>query len=129
MTRSLQMARSSPAAEEPGQARINFGYRLFNAPVEAARWEPPAGPALFAVLVPDRLCHPRPFRPIYFGQIATAPEPGFLKSHRKYWEWRAVADSEKNLFVATFPMPFSSDAARAAAERELIRHYHPVCNA
>ena len=109
-------------------SRINFGYRLFNEPIEAAQWEPPSGPALFAVLIQDRLCHPKPYRPIFFGQIE-AGERGFLKSHRKYWEWRAVADSEKNLFVAVFPMPFSSDVTRAEAERELIQHYRPICNA
>ena len=110
-------------------ARINFGYRLFNDPVEAERWEPPAGPGLFAVLVMDRLCHPRPFRPIFFGQLKDRAEPGFLKSHGKYWTWRALADSARNLFVASYPMPFSSDEARAAAQNELISRYHPACNA
>ena len=112
---------------ETAPPRINFGHRLFVGPVDARSWVPPSGPGLYAILVKDQLCHPRPFRPIYFGQTGNYAERNFLEGHRKYWEWRAVADAE--IFVATCPMPFSSEAARAAAESELIRHYQPECNA
>ena len=109
-------------------ARINFGYRLFNAPVVAGGWVPPAGAGLYAILIMDRLCHPQPFRPIYLGQAENYAERGFLKAHRKYWEWRAVADSDANLYVATYPMPRSTAATRAAAQAQLIEHYKPLCN-
>ena len=107
---------------------INFGHRLFSDPTAAAQWVPPSGPGVYAILIADRLCHPRPFRPIYFGQTGDFAERGFFKGHGKYWEWRAVADAEANLFVATYPMPFSTLAAREGAERDLVQHYRPVCN-
>jgi hypothetical protein len=126
VTSTRHVSATSRGAES-APTRINFCHRLFVGPVEASAWVPPSGPGLYAILVKDQLCHPRPFRPIFFGQTGNYAERNFLEGHRKYWEWRAVADAE--LFVATCPMPFSSDAARAAAESELVRHYQPECNA
>jgi hypothetical protein len=65
------------------------------------------------------------FRALYFGQ-AEMLETQLVRSHARLAEWRTIAGTEWNLYVATHEMSFSSAAQRESAARELARSYKPA---
>jgi ABC-type cobalt transport system substrate-binding protein len=102
---------------------ITLGSRSFAGPFMAPLWAPPKGAAVYAVMAPGwRLLT---FRALEFGHAADLAEPHLLKHHPKYREWLTIVGTEWNLYVATHELPFSTEAQRAAAVRELAREYRP----
>jgi hypothetical protein len=101
---------------------ITLGTLSFSGPFLAPIWSPPKTAGLFAVLVPGWKL--MTFRALYFGQ-AEPFEAGLIKAHSRMTEWRTIAGTEWNLYIATHEMPFSTAAQRDAASRELARSYKP----
>ena len=88
---------------------------------------PPPFEALYAILVADNGCRPRPYRPIYFGQTGNMSNRPTL-SHEHFDDWCRVANGRENLFVSYAWMIGSSEAERTNIEEGLIKRYNPVCN-
>jgi hypothetical protein len=64
------------------------------------------------------------FRALYFGQ-ADGFGPDLLKSHSRYAEWKTIAGTEWNIYIATHEMSSSTPAQREAAGRGRARTYKP----
>jgi hypothetical protein len=101
---------------------ITLGSLSFSGPFIAPLWSPSKTAGLFAVLVPGWKL--MTFRALYFGQ---SEELGteLVKSHSRMTEWRTIAGTEWNLYVATHEMSLSTAGQREAAARELARSYKP----
>jgi len=101
---------------------ISLGRRSFAGPVLAPLWSPPRGAGLYAVMAPGwRLMT---FRALEFAHTA-AFSRDLLKQSAKYREWLTIVGTEWNLYIATCGMAASSESAREAALRSLLRDYRP----
>lgn len=101
---------------------ITLGSLAFSGPFLSPLWSAPRTAGLYAVLVPGWKL--MTFRALYFGQ-AEELGAGLIKSHSRLAEWRTIAGTEWNLYVATHEMSFSTAGQREAASRELARSYKP----
>jgi len=101
---------------------ITLGSLSFSGPFIAPLWSPPKTAGLYAVLVPGWKL--MTFRALYFGQ-AELLHTELVKSHSRLAEWRTIAGTEWNLYVATHEMSFSTPSLREATARELARSYKP----
>jgi hypothetical protein len=129
MTLSQLMGLAVPPAPAPIPAPkgIRFQDKYFSEPsVFTSAWLPSL-PGIYAILVIDWTCSPRPYRVLYFGKAVDLGER-VLPSHEKYAEWNRAASGAGLLYVAYHLMPNTSDWERAAVEENLIKHYAPVCN-
>lgn len=101
---------------------ITLGSLSFSGPFIAPLWSPAKTAGLFAVLVPGWKL--MTFRALYFGQ-AEELRTDLIKAHSRLAEWRTIAGTEWNLYVATHEMSLSTAGQREAAARELARSYKP----
>lgn len=110
----------------PTPVGIFFQTAYFSEPKPLPFSSLPNLPGIYAILVMDFACKPRPYRPIYFGKaIDLSSRIG--PSHEKYPEWRSAARGT-TLYIAYHLMTKATDVHRANVEENLIRHYKPVCN-
>jgi hypothetical protein len=105
---------------------ITLGNRAFAGPFMLPLWPAPGGAArrggLCAVMVPGwRLLT---FRALDFVAVESFATAG-IRAHPRFAEWRAIAGTDWNLYVATHEMSFSTQAQRLAAERDMSREYRP----
>jgi len=105
---------------------ITLGSLSFSGPFLAPLWSAPKTAGLYAVLVPGWKL--MTFRALYFGQ-AEMLDNEIVKSHSRLAEWRTIAGTEWNLYVATHEMSFSTAGQRESAARELARSYKPAFKA
>ncbi|PWU04456.1 MAG: hypothetical protein C5B51_16775 [Terriglobia bacterium] len=102
---------------------IRFNDCFFSEPIPLAEWIPPKCAGLFVILVSDANWAPRPFQPICFGEFGNNAQE-VAPRNATTWQ-QGVPD--KGLFVAVFPMPFSTTQQRLALRHDLVRGYNPVC--
>ncbi len=101
---------------------ITLGGHGFAGPFLLPFWSPPQVPGLYAVMVPGwRLLT---FRALHFGQTGDFSKNELAK-HLRYAEWRAIAGTEWNLYIATYEMSFSTEAQRLSLERNVVQAYRP----
>jgi hypothetical protein len=127
--RSLRDMLGTPEAQPvvPAPTGIRFQDAYFSEPKPLFSEWLPMQPGLYAVLVFDFSCEPRPYRPIYFGKAEDLAKR-VTSSHEKYSEWSRACKSVTGLYLAYHAMPNSSDLERGALERNLIRAFTPQCN-
>jgi len=106
---------------------IRFGTRLFSEPIVFRLAALPALPGLYAVLVCDSTCAPRPYRVIYFGQAGDLAQR-VTRSHEKHPEWCRTANGEANLYLAYDRTLGLTERQQVATEEQLIQEYTPQCN-
>ena len=108
-------------------AGIAFSNRAFTEPAPFSLALAPVSSGIYAILVPDDSCQPRPFRAIYFGESGN-----FLQrvtdDHERFNDWAAEACGAANLYVAFCPTPLLRDHQRRWVEYDLIARYRPACN-
>src|SRR5260370_16901560 len=75
---------------------IRFGSRLFSDPIVFRLAALPALPGLYAVLVCDSTCAPRPYRGIYFGQAGDLAKKR-TRAREKHPEGCRASNAEANL--------------------------------
>jgi hypothetical protein len=80
---------------------------------------------LYAVMIYDARCQPRPYRVLYFGKAASLRQR-VCGSHEKFWAWQMEAGLNSPLFYSYMPVNVEDDRTRI--ERDLIANYLPVCN-
>jgi hypothetical protein len=103
---------------------IRFNDCLFHEPTRLQDWTPPKCAGLFGILINDSNWAPKPFQLLCFGEFGNnASLPGLLKDCDRVM----AAANGKPLFVAVFPMPFSTTAQRLTLRNDLIWAYNPVC--
>lgn len=102
---------------------ITLGSLSFSGPFLVPLWSPAKTAGLYAVLVPGWKL--MTFRALYFGQ-ADLLDTDLVKSHARLAEWRTIAGTEWNLYIATHEMSFSTAGQRESAARELARTYKPA---
>src|SRR6266498_2551184 len=103
---------------------IRFNDYIFSQPIGITACTPPGCGGVYAVLVTDPNWAPKPFQPVFFGQLGNnAPRHSILQ------ECAALGPvaASQGVFVAVLPMPFSTSAQRNAVQRELIQAYNPLC--
>jgi hypothetical protein len=105
---------------------IRFNDFFFSEPLHLATWTPPKCAGLFSILVNDPNWAPKAFQPLYFGELGNnSPASAVLPDCSPM----VAAAKGKTLFVCVLPMPFSTTQQRLALRDELIRAYHPICQA
>ena len=103
---------------------MRFNDCVFSEPIRLAEWTPPRCAGLYAILIVDSNWAPKPFQPLYFGEFGNnAPRQAILNQHGAMLSRFAG----KDLWVATFPMPFSTLQQRWALRNELVWAYNPIC--
>ena len=107
---------------------INYGGIIFDGPHPTTEWEPPYRAAVYAIVMPDETCKPKPFRVIYFGESGNLSERGFWQSHHKYQCFIDHAGLDSNIYIAIHKMPNSTEEERKNVESKLIAKYDPICN-
>lgn len=120
---------ASLLAQPPQPQGINFGY-AFSEPsssVNAGSLFGIAQPGVYAILVYDPSCRPRPYRVLYFGESQDIYSRA-TTSHEKYDDWRREAGPGVTLYRAFHFMSGSSQAQRQVVETNLIETYNPPCN-
>lgn len=109
------------------RAGITFSNRAFTEPVPFSLALLPISSGIYAILVPDDSCRPRPFRAIYFGESGN-----FLQcvtvDHERFNDWAAEAGGAANLYVAFCSTPLLREQQRRWVEYDLVARYRPVCN-
>jgi hypothetical protein len=84
--------------------------------------EQPQSLMIYAILVPDENCKPRPFRTLYFGHGAAPAE-----SHEKYREWVHRARN-RTLYVSVYPAANATCQERCELVKLLTDAYRPMCS-
>lgn len=86
----------------------------------------PEEQGIYAILVPDDTCGPRPYAVLYFGE-ARDMSRRITREHEKFAEWLRKAGG-RGLYYAWHPtMGFTYEQRREAVV-ELIKAYKPSCN-
>ena len=82
---------------------------------------------LYAIVVFEARCNPRPYRPIYFGESSGIVSRA-TSSHENYSSWAAEAGPFTALYRAFCSLPGWTRMQRQRAESALIAEYNPPCN-
>ena len=106
---------------------IRFQDKNFTEPTAFASAWLPSSPGIYAILVYDASCKPRPYRVIYFGQARDLAARA-VSSHEKYAAWSRTAGGTGKLYVSYHLMTSVGSLARAVVEQRLIEAYAPECN-
>jgi hypothetical protein len=109
------------------RAGIRFNNRVFTEPVPFSLALPPVSSGIYAILVPDTSCRPRPFRVIYFGESCNFSQR-VTEDHERFNNWLAEAGGSAGLYLAFCPTPLLKAQQRRWVEHDLIARYHPPCN-
>ena len=108
---------------------INFGGYGFTEPMplplKETGWA--SQPGLYAILVPDPTCRPRPYRPVYFGESDNINHRA-TPTHESHSSWRLKAGSFTPLYRALCPLWGLTKTQRQQAESLLIATYNPPGN-
>jgi len=108
---------------------IYFANYQFTEPESIRDWQAEDKAGIFVILIRDSKSKSQTYRAIYFGESENLSDSGFIKSHHSYDSWIREAESEGNLYIATFSMPDSVSDLRQSIVFFLVKYYHPVCNA
>ena len=107
---------------------IYFANYQFSEPAVITDWRTEEQVGIYVILVQDPKAKSQSYKAIYFGESQNLSDSGFIKSHQSYPCWIREAESEGNLYIATFPMPDSALDLRQSIVAFLVKYYHPVCN-
>jgi len=105
---------------------IRFNDCVFSEPRHVGGWMPPKCGGIFVLLVSDFNWAPRPFQPLCFVEFGNNSRENSLAGHHA---GLAVPGISEGVFVAVFPMPFSTTAERCAVRNQLVWAYNPVWQA
>jgi len=111
----------------PSRAGIRFNNRIFTAPAPFSLALPPVSSGIYAILVRDVSCRPRPFRAIYFGESGDFSQR-VTGGHERFNDWTAAAGGVADIYVAFCPTPLLKEEQRRWVECDLIARYRPACN-
>jgi hypothetical protein len=111
---------------------INFGGHSFSDPAvlpsTATLVDTILGRAgLYAILVYDPSCTPRPYRVLYFGESENI-QTRATGTHENYSHWRAQAGPLARICRSLCPLSSATKLQRQQAESALIAKYQPPCN-
>lgn len=118
---------AAPQPTAPAPNGLWFKDRYFSEPSAFSSAYIPKLSGLYAILVFDLACSPRPYRVLYFGKASDLADRA-VRSHEKYDEWCRAAGSAGKLLIAYHIMSDASEWELYSAEDILIKHYQPVCN-
>ena len=108
-------------------AGITFHNRPFTEPALFHLAPPPISSGIYAILMPDPSCQPRPYRVIYFGE-SNDFSARVTQEHERYDDWVTEAGGVANLYVAFCSTPYLREEQRRWVESDLIAGYRPACN-
>jgi len=125
ISRLFGMAAPPPLA--PAPTGLRFKDRYFSEPSAFGSAFIPKLSGLYAIVVFDLSCSPRPYRVIYFGKAGDLSDRA-VRSHEKYDTWCQAAGGSGRLLISYHLMRDAHDLELYSAEDILIKHYQPVCN-
>jgi len=88
---------------------------------------PPKAAGIYAVLVPDENCRPKPLRVLFFGRTDDFSRC-LTETHHQYRDWRRRARNRPLLVAVHTLPPALSEDQRRHLERGFIEAYRPICN-
>ena len=109
------------------RAGIRFNNRTFTEPAPFPVAIPPVASGIYAILVLDESCRPRPFRAIYFGESGNFLDR-ITEKHERFGDWTLEAGGVANTYVAFCPTPLLKEEQRRWVKNDLITRYRPICN-
>ncbi|MGQ0653964.1 MAG: hypothetical protein ACT4P4_17165 [Betaproteobacteria bacterium] len=101
---------------------ITLAGRAFAGPYMLPLWSAPRTAGVYAVMVPG--WRPLTFRALYFDH-AEALSADTIKLHPRHAAWVSIGGTAWNLYLAVLEMPYSTEAERRSALREVERRYRP----
>ena len=107
---------------------IYFANYQFSEPAGIAEWRTEEKAGIYVILVQDPKAKSQSYKAIYFGESDNLSDSNFIKSHHSYDCWVREAESESNLYIATFAMSDSPSELRQGVVAFLVKYYHPACN-
>jgi len=106
---------------------INIGGRHFYGPYQLNEWVPPTESGVYAILTgtgvmvnQDEL--------LYIGISRNFADGRIGSMHYAYRSWLENSEPRGNLYVAVYPMPYSSELLLALEEEKLVKLMNPSCN-
>ncbi len=100
---------------------IRFNDCVFSEPIALESWSVPKFAGLFVILARDGNWAPRSFQPLYFGEFGNNTRGPFAVDSLR------PPPNAGPLWIAVFPMPFSSSAQRCDTRDQLVWAYNPIC--
>jgi hypothetical protein len=82
---------------------------------------------LYAILVHDPSCTPRPFRVLYFGESDNIKTRA-TGTHENFSRWRTQAGPVTQIYRSLCPLSSATKLKRQQVESALIAKYAPPCN-
>ena len=107
---------------------IYFANYQFSEPERIDDWRTEERAGIYVILIKDHKAKSQSYKAIYFGESENLSDSSFVKSHHSYDCWSREAESESNLYIATFSMPDSALDLRQGIVAFLVKYYHPACN-
>jgi hypothetical protein len=111
---------------------INFGGYSFSEPTFL-----PSTPSavdiflgqsgLYAILIYDQSCTPRPFRVLYFGESENI-QTRATGIHENFSHWKTLAGCRSQIYRSMCPLSSATKLERQQIESALIAEYAPPCN-
>ena len=84
-------------------------------------------PGLYAILVYDPSCTPRPYRVLYFGESENI-QMRATGTHENFSHWRTQAGPAAQIYRSLCSLSSSKKVERQQAESGLIAKYKTPCN-
>jgi hypothetical protein len=106
---------------------IKFNDYTFSEPTALPASSAAGQPRVYAVLVFDPTCTPRPYRPVYFGESDNIHGRA-AGTHENHSSWSAEAGTNTPLYRALCPLPGLTKTQRQQVESLLIAEYSTPCN-
>ena len=107
---------------------IYFANYQFSEPELLTDWKTEDKDGIYVILIKETTLKSQSYKAIYFGESGNLSDTSFIKSHHSYGHWIREAESEGNLYIATFSMPDSAPELRQGIVAFLVKYYHPACN-
>ena len=101
----------------------------FDGPRLLGGWTPPAGPAVYAIMVkPDPETRPETYAVIYVGHADDLAGERFPFGHPRAPCWIQRAGNRWKIYVCTYVVPGGLRSHREQIAQELAAIYRPGCN-
>jgi len=103
---------------------IQILHYEFLGPINISEWGPPMEEVVYIMLSRTK----DSFNVIYVAESDKTTEGNFFTKNDKFKCWLEHAGSEKNLYLAIYPMWGSSKEERDNIVQKALAKYQPVCN-
>ena len=96
----------------------------FLGPIPLEEWGPPMEEVVYLILSREK----DNFHMLFVDQCDKTDKKDFFTQNEKFKCWIKTARSEKNLYLAIFPMWKSDKQKRKLVVQKIVKRFEPLCN-